>query len=615
MCGIFGYTGKQSASPVILEALKSLEYRGYDSAGIAVIDGKKPISIARKKGKLSDLENYMQEVPLPDSFSGIGHTRWATHGVPSDMNAHPHTSYSGSVVVAHNGIVENHNSLRVELKSRGRNILSETDSEVIAHLLEEHISEGFSLKNAVSQVCSLLEGSQSFVAMSQYEPGVIVGVRLGNAGGLVVGFKKDEAMIASDVVALLPHTKKVAYLANRQVVQLTENTITAFSLDGDEINLDVSDLSQDIESVHRGQYEHLMLKEIMDQPEALSDTIQSLVSVDPTYLNLEGIQGLDVALSKIKHVVLLGMGTSFHAALIGRCYIEKMTGLPTDVINASEFRNRQVALPPETLLVSISQSGETVDVLEAMNIAKEKGVVQITVSNSVNAQTSRVADGVIYTRAGVERGVASTKTFTTSIAALYLLALRLSEIQGHLTQEEIQAHVLDLIRVPALIEEQLQDLDNLKVLAKKISIFDHFLFLGRGNTLPIALEGALKMKEVSYIHAEGYPAGEMKHGPIALIDDSFPTFALAGKHSLRTKTSSNIEQILARNGKVFALLTEGDSELQGIVDEAIFMPETTELLEPFVATIAVQCLAYYVAYERGCEIDQPRNLAKTVTVE
>ena len=615
MCGIFGYTGKQSATPVILEALKSLEYRGYDSAGIAVIDGSKPISIARKKGKLSDLENYMQEVPLPDSFSGIGHTRWATHGAPSDMNAHPHTSYSGSVVVAHNGIVENHNSLRVELKSRGRNILSETDSEVIAHLVEEHISEGLSLKNAVSQVCSLLEGSQSFVAMSQYEPGVIVGVRLGNAGGLVVGFKKDEAMIASDVVALLPHTKKVAYLANRQVVQITENTITAFSLDGDEINLDVSDLSQDIESVHRGQYEHLMLKEIMDQPEALSDTIQSLVSVDPTYLNLEGIQGLDVALSKIKHVVLLGMGTSFHAALIGRCYIEKMTGLPTDVINASEFRNRQVALPPETLLVSISQSGETVDVLEAMNIAKEKGVVQITVSNSVNAQTSRVADGVIYTRAGVERGVASTKTFTTSIAALYLLALRLSEIQGHLTQEEIQAHVLDLIRVPALIEEQLQDLDNLKVLAKKISIFDHFLFLGRGNTLPIALEGALKMKEVSYIHAEGYPAGEMKHGPIALIDDSFPTFALAGKHSLRTKTSSNIEQILARNGKVFALLTEGDYELKGIVDEAIFMPETTELLEPFVATIAVQCLAYYVAYERGCEIDQPRNLAKTVTVE
>ena len=615
MCGIFGYTGKQSATPVILEALKSLEYRGYDSAGIAVIDGSKPISIARKKGKLSDLENYMQEVPLPDSFSGIGHTRWATHGAPSDMNAHPHTSYSGSVVVAHNGIVENHNSLRFELKSRGRNILSETDSEVIAHLLEEHISEGFSLINAVSQVCSLLEGSQSFVAMSQYEPGVIVGVRLGNAGGLVIGFKKDEAMIASDVVALLPHTKKVAYLANRQVVQLTENTITAFSLDGDEINLDVSDLSQDIESVHRGQYEHLMLKEIMDQPEALSDTIQSLVSVDPTYLNLEGIQGLDVALSKIKHVVLLGMGTSFHAALIGRCYIEKMTGLPTDVINASEFRNRQVALPPETLLVSISQSGETVDVLEAMNIAKEKGVVQITVSNSVNAQTSRVADGVIYTRAGVERGVASTKTFTTSIAALYLLALRLSEIQGHLTQEEIQAHVLDLIRVPALIEEQLQDLDNLKVLAKKISIFDHFLFLGRGNTLPIALEGALKMKEVSYIHAEGYPAGEMKHGPIALIDDSFPTFALAGKHSLRTKTSSNIEQILARNGKVFALLTEGDYELKGIVDEAIFIPETTELLEPFVATIAVQCLAYYVAYERGCEIDQPRNLAKTVTVE
>ena len=615
MCGIFGYTGKQSATPVILEALKSLEYRGYDSAGIAVIDGSKPISIARKKGKLSDLENYMQEVPLPDSFSGIGHTRWATHGAPSDMNAHPHTSYSGSVVVAHNGIVENHNSLRVELKSRGRNILSETDSEVIAHLLEEHISEGFSLINAVSQVCSLLEGSQSFVAMSQYEPGVIVGVRLGNAGGLVIGFKKDEAMIASDVVALLPHTQKVAYLANRQVVQITENTITAFSLDGDEINLDVSDLSQDIESVHRGQYEHLMLKEIMDQPEALSDTIQSLVSVDPTYLNLEGIQGLDVALSKIKHVVLLGMGTSFHAALIGRCYIEKMTGLPTDVINASEFRNRQVALPPETLLVSISQSGETVDVLEAMNIAKEKGVVQITVSNSVNAQTSRVADGVIYTRAGVERGVASTKTFTTSIAALYLLALRLSEIQGHLTQEEIQAHVLDLIRVPALIEEQLQDLDNLKVLAKKISIFDHFLFLGRGNTLPIALEGALKMKEVSYIHAEGYPAGEMKHGPIALIDDSFPTFALAGKHSLRTKTSSNIEQILARNGKVFALLTEGDYELKGIVDEAIFIPETTELLEPFVATIAVQCLAYYVAYERGCEIDQPRNLAKTVTVE
>ena len=615
MCGIFGYTGKRSAPPIILAALKDLEYRGYDSTGIAVADKEHPLTVARKKGNLSDLVSSIKKKPLPGATTGIGHTRWATHGIPSDSNAHPHQGYAGSVVIAHNGIIQNHNFLRGELQNRGRTITSETDSELIAHLIEECLEDGFSLLDAASHAARLLEGSQSFVAMSTYEPGVIIGSRLGNAGGLVIGFQKDEVMISSDVVALLPHTKKVAYLTSRQIVQLDQDGVTAFTLDGDSVELETSVLALNVENVHRGQYKHLMMKEIMDQPEALLATIQSLVSVDPCSLNLTEIEHMESLLENIKHVVFIGMGTSFHAALIGQSYVEEVSGLSTDVINASEFLNRQIVLPPKTLLVSISQSGETVDVLEAMNIAKDQGVLQITISNSVNSQTSRIADGTIYTRAGIERGVASTKTFTTSLVALYLLSLKLAQKQDRLTEADLEMHILQLLEMPAMLEKQLQTLEGVQVLSKQLANFDHMLFLGRGTTLPIAMEGALKMKEVSYIHAEGYPAGEMKHGPIALIDETFPTIAIAGKHSLRTKTSSNIQQILARNGKVFALLTKGDDELERIVDGAIFMPETTKLLEPFVAIVPMQCLAYYVAYERGCEIDQPRNLAKTVTVE
>ena len=616
MCGIIAYAGSREAAPVLLAGLRDLEYRGYDSAGVALLPegGGAPV-VAKRRGKIAELDAAIADHPLPPARTGIGHTRWATHGAPSDANAHPHTGYGNNVVVVHNGIVENYAALRAELRERGHAFQSETDTETIAHLLEERLDAGRDLLAAMREACARLTGSQAIVAMSPREPGVAVAARIGNAGGVVVGYGDGEMLLSSDLAALLPHTREVAFLADRQLVRLTAEGATYASLDGAAAEVEPQTVSLDPESAARGAYETFMLKEIMEQPAALADTIGGLMTVEPARLSLDDLGEARPWLERVERVLLVGMGTSLHAAMVGRWYFEQIAGIPADIDNASEFRYREPVLGPETLVVSVSQSGETVDVLEAMNVARARGAPQITISNTPGSQTTRVADGTVHTYAGLERGVASSKTFTTSIAALFALALETARVRGRLSDDALARHVRDLAAMPEVVGRQLESFDTIANAASRFRATEHILFLGRGPALPIALEGALKMKELSYVHAEGYAAGEMKHGPIALIDPDFPTVALAGQHALRGKIVSNIEQIRARGGEVLAIVTEGDDELIALANEALTVPSVPALLEPLAAIVPLQVLAYATADARGCNIDQPRNLAKTVTVE
>ena len=618
MCGIIAYAGAREAAPILLGGLRDLEYRGYDSAGIAVMpaDGEAAIATAKRKGKIAELEAALAREPLAPATMGIGHTRWATHGAPSDANAHPHSGCGGEVVLVHNGIVENYAQLRPELASRGHHFASETDTETIAHLVEEGLREGSDLLAALRAACARLEGSHAIVAMSPSEPGVLVAARVGNAGGVVVGYGHGEMLLASDLAALLPHTRSVAFLGDRQLVKLEATRVHYVDDSGEPVEVPAQEVPLDPASAMKGPYEHFMLKELMEQPEALADTIGSLVTVEPPRLYLPDLgPEVEAALSTVERVLLVGMGTSLHAAMVGRWYFEQFGRLLADTDNASEFRYREAILGPETLVVSVSQSGETVDVLEAMSVAKACGAPQVTICNTPGAQTTRVAGGTVYTHAGLERSVASTKTFTTSVVALYALALRLAQVRGTLSEAEIHDRIHALSRIPEIVGGQLGRLDAIDETARQLASAEHLLLLGRGPALPVALEGALKMKEVSYLHAEGYAAGEMKHGPIALIDPSFPTVAVAGQHALRSKIVSNIEQIRARGGEVYAVITEGDSEVAALANGTLLVPSVPPALEPIVTAVPLQYLAYAIARERGCEIDQPRNLAKTVTVE
>ncbi len=616
MCGIIAYTGSRQAAPILMAGLRDLEYRGYDSAGVALLpeSGGEP-AVAKCRGKIAELDAAIGAEPLPPARTGIGHTRWATHGAPSDANAHPHTGTGNDVVVVHNGIVENYAALRAELLERGHAFESETDSETIAHLLEEALNNGSDLLAAMRETCARLVGSQAIVALTPREPGVAVGARIGNAGAVVVGYGEGEMLLSSDLAALLPHTRDVAFLADRQLVRIDESGATYATLDGSAAAVEPRTVSLDPESALKGEYETYMLKEIMEQPAALADTIGGLMTVEPPRLSLDDLAEARPWLERVERVLLVGMGTSLHAAMVGRWYFEQIARLPADIDNASEFRYREPVLGPETLVISVSQSGETVDVLEAMTVARARGAPQITICNTPGSQTTRVADGAVHTYAGLERGVASTKTFTTSIAALFALALETARARGQLGDDDLARHVRDLAAMPEIVGRQLDSFDTIAKAADRFRTTDHILFLGRGPALPIALEGALKMKELSYVHAEGYAAGEMKHGPIALIDPEFPTVALAGQHALRSKIVSNIEQIRARDGEVLAIVTEGDDELIALANEALTVPSVPALLEPLAAIVPLQVLAYATADARGCDIDQPRNLAKTVTVE
>ena len=618
MCGIVGYAGPRPAAPILVRGLRDLEYRGYDSAGIAILtreSGGHRLAVTKREGKIANLEEALLSESGPAGTTGIGHTRWATHGRPSDVNAHPHLSCDGEVVVIHNGIVENYAELRARLRESGHGFASETDTETIAHLMEIAIGAGASLIEALRQTCGQLEGSQAILAMCHREPGVIVGARLGNAGGIVIGYGEGEMFLASDLAAIIPHTRRVAFLNDGELVRVEAASADFSTIAGVPTEPDIRAISIDPVSALKGQYAHFMLKEIMEQPEALSDTIRSLVTFDPPALHLDDLGTAGPELARIRRVVLLGMGTSLHAAMVGRRYFEELAGVPAETDNASEFRYRNPILDRETLVVSVSQSGETVDVLEAMAIAHAAGALQITICNTEGAQTARVADGVVYTRAGLERGVASTKCFVTAMAALYALALRVGEARGTLSATDLAARIDDLAKVPDAVARVLADAKPYVRLAAHFARAEHMLFLGRGLAFPVAMEGALKMKEISYIHAEGYAAGEMKHGPIALIDGAFPTVAVATRHALHAKIVSNIEQIQARGGEVLAIITDGDSEVAALAQHRIAIPEVAPLLEPIVASVPLQCLSYYVAVHRGCDVDQPRNLAKTVTVE
>ncbi|GIW12763.1 MAG: glutamine--fructose-6-phosphate aminotransferase [isomerizing] [Tepidiforma sp.] len=612
MCGIVGYAGHRQAVPILLRALKDLEYRGYDSAGIAVLDGDS-LSITKRQGKIANLESAINATA--SGTVGIGHTRWATHGRPSDQNAHPHVSCDERVVVIHNGIVENYAPLREALGARGHVFRSETDTETVAHLLEEEMRAGADLFEALRRTAQRIEGSQAVVAMSLDEPGVLAAARLGNAGGVVIGFGDGEMVVASDLAAVLPITQDVAFLSDGQVARVTPKGAEVRTVSGEPVPLQRKRVPIDPVTALKGQYPHFMLKEIHEQPEALADTIWSLATLEPPALYFDDLGPAADRLPDVDRVILIGMGTSLHAAMLGQRYIEAFARVPASVDNGSEFRYRDPVVDERTLVVSVSQSGETVDVLEAMAVARAAGAVQVTVCNTEGAQTTRVADGTVYTRAGLERGVASTKCFSSAVVALYLFALRLAQAKGRISQSELAAHLGELAQLPRAVADVIANRERYRRVAARLAQAQHALFLGRGLAHPVAMEGALKLKEISYIHAEGYAAGEMKHGPIALIEPAFPTVAIATQHALRAKMVSNIEQIQARGGPVIGVVSEGDEELTALCDEVITVPRVSSWLEPVVSVVPLQLVAYDVAVHRGCDVDQPRNLAKTVTVE
>ncbi len=614
MCGIVGYIGKRSGGPVVLEGLKRLEYRGYDSCGLAVLETGGRVAITKKAGKLERLLSQLNG-EIPHGPVAIGHTRWATHGKPSDVNAHPHTDCTGNVVVIHNGIIENYLSLKQMLQAEGHVFRSETDTEVFAHLVEAKLKAGADFVTAVRLALRELRGAQAFLAVCRDEPDKLIGARLGHAGGLVVGYGVGEMYIASDLPAILPYTRKVAYLESGELAVLRSNGVTYLDLEGREVEKAPQLSPYDPVSVAKAGYSHFMLKEIHEQPEVVLNVLRGRVDLEGGTVAFEGLPFTDTELAAFRRVVLVACGTSWHAALLGKLYIESLARVPAEAEVGSEFRARELVLGADTLLVAITQSGETVDTLEAMNRARQQGVKQVVLCNVMGSQATRLADGVIDLRAGPEMAVASTKTFLSSVVSLYLLAVRLGQANGALGSKAVKERLGAVIRLPALVGEVLGQEAQVRAIARNFFEMSDFLYLGRWVSYPIALEGALKLKEVSYIHAEGYPGGEMKHGPIALIDSRMPVVVLAPKDRVYDKILGNVSEVKSRDGVVVALGTQGDESLAAKADYFIPLPATDELLSPALSVIPLQMLAYHIALRRGCDIDQPRNLAKTVTVE
>ncbi len=614
MCGIVGYIGKRSGGPVALEGLKRLEYRGYDSCGLAVLETGGRVAITKKAGKLERLLSQLNG-EIPHGPVAIGHTRWATHGKPSDVNAHPHTDCTGKVVVIHNGIIENYLTLKQALQAEGHAFRSETDTEVFAHLVEARLKAGADFVTAVRLALRELRGAQAFLVICRDEPDKLIGARLGHAGGLVVGYGIGEMYIASDLPAILPYTRKVAYLESGELAVLRPDGVTYLDLEGREVEKAPQLSPYDPVSVAKAGYSHFMLKEIHEQPEVVLNVLRGRVDLEGGTVTLEGLPFTDAELAAFRRVVLVACGTSWHAALLGKLYIESLAKIPAEAEVGSEFRARELVLDPDTLLVAITQSGETVDTLEAMNRARQQGVKQVVLCNVMGSQATRLADGVIDLRAGPEMAVASTKTFLSSVVSLYLLAVRLGQANGTLNPEVVKERLGAVIRLPALAGEVLGQEAQVRAIARTFFEMSDFLYLGRWVSYPVALEGALKLKEVSYIHAEGYPGGEMKHGPIALIDSRMPVVVLAPKDRVYDKMLGNVSEVKSRDGVVIALGTQGDESLPAKADYFIPLPETDELLSPALSVIPLQLLAYHIALRRGCDIDQPRNLAKTVTVE
>ena len=614
MCGIIGYTGYRAASPILLEGLSKLEYRGYDSAGIAVMSPSGETSVGKSRGKLSALVTALGDT-LPEGTTGIGHTRWATHGGPTDENAHPHTDCQGEVAVVHNGIVENFVELRRELEEQGHVFASETDSECIPHLIESYMQEEKPLEEAARLTAGRIQGAHAVVAASRRDPGKLVGFRLGNAGGIVIGYGEDEMYVASDLPALISHTRRVAYLAGGEVATTTPEGATFMTVDGVEVVKRPTTVSYDATTAAKGEYKHFMLKEIHEQPESVVNTMRGRVSFGRHTVNLEEFPLSDTEISDIDRVVLLGMGTSMHAAMVGRHWIETLARIPAESDNSSEFRYRKPILNERTLVISICQSGETADTLAAMGEAAESGARQVTLCNYEGTQATRIADGTVYIRAGLEIAVAASKTFECSLVSLYMLAMHLGIKRGVLGGERLKEMVEELAHLPEMLSGLILDETQYVDLAKLYAKYSDFLFLGRGLNFPLAMEGAIKLKEISYIHAEGYPAGEMKHGPISLIDENMPVVALMPRDNLYEKMLSNVSEAKARGGKIIAVATEGDDHIATIADDVIYVPASSPLISPMLLTVPMQLLAYHIAVQRGADVDQPRNLAKSVTVE
>lgn len=609
MCGIIGYIGKDSAVPILIEGLKKLEYRGYDSAGVALLQNGK-IEVRRAVGKLQNLESVLRTEPLSGSI-GVGHVRWATHGRPSEENAHPHRA--GSVVVVHNGIIENYIALKNELIAQGRKFQSETDTEVIAHLIDSIVQKGIKLEQAVREAAKHLEGAYAIAVIDEKDPEIVVGARKGSP--LVVGLGEGEFFIASDIPAILHRTRDVLFLNDDDMVILSKEGVRLTDLAGTEITREITRVMWNPVMAEKGGYRHFMLKEIYEQPRAIMDTIRGRISQETGVIHLEELGKAYDALSSVKKIFIVACGTSWHAGLVGKYMFEELACMPTEVDIASEFRYRSPLVGPGDLFIAITQSGETADTLAAMREAKRRGATVITICNVVGSTASREADGVIYTHAGPEIGVASTKAFTAQLTALYIFGLFFAAHCKSLSIEQVKKWLADLVHIPVLVERCLEQDAALEQIAKRYFKASDFLYLGRGPNFPVALEGALKLKEISYIHAEGYPAGEMKHGPIALIDENLPVVVLAGKNGVYDKILGNIEEVKARGGIVIGLYSDGDSELVKRVDHAIPVPATNPLLMPLLMSIPLQLLAYHVAILRGADVDQPRNLAKSVTVE
>jgi glutamine---fructose-6-phosphate transaminase (isomerizing) len=620
MCGIVGYVGKKQVVPLIIDGLRKLEYRGYDSAGIAVVDEDHKLQIRRAKGKLRNLEEALRQKPLDGTY-GVGHTRWATHGRPTEENAHPHRDCTGRLVVVHNGIIENYLQLKDELRKKDHQFVTETDTEIIAHLIEEHLKSGANFEEAVRKTVTELRGIFALSMLSADEPDTIISARLGPP--VVIGIGDGEYFVASDIPAILEHTRDIFFLGDGEIAVMTKDSVRVTDFAGNQVEPVMQRITWDPIEAEKGGFKHFMLKEIYEQPRAVRETVEGRISLDTGRVFLDEMKNITEAdFKRFTSIKIAACGTSWHAGLAGQYMIEQLARLSVDVDYASEFRYRDPVLDENTLLLVISQSGETADTIAALREVKERGVKVLSICNVQGSMITREADGTILTHAGPEIGVASTKAFTAQMIALYLLGLYLGQLRGTLTEEQSLAHAHRLAELPVKMEQLLNQGDAIEALSSKFFRVTDFLYLGRGINFPVALEGALKLKEISYIHAEGYPAGEMKHGPNALIDERLPVMFIntreAGNRASELryeKTHSNIVEVEAREGIVISVLTEGDSMSSVVSDHVIEIPASSDLLSPILSIIPLQLLAYHIAVRRGCDVDQPRNLAKSVTVE
>ncbi len=611
MCGIVGYIGYRDAWPIIIKGLHRLEYRGYDSAGVALINGT--FNIYKKAGKVSDLEKFAEGKNLSGHI-GMGHTRWATHGVPSDINSHPHTSGDGRLAIIHNGIIENYSSLKETLLSRGHVFKSDTDTEVLIHLIEDIQDQtNLDLREAVRIALNEVIGAYAIVIMSKDDPDQLIAARKGSP--LVLGVGEKEYFIASDASPIVEYTKNVIYLNDNEIAYIKRDELLIKSIDNVVQIPYVHELELKLEMLEKGGYDHFMLKEIYEQPRSIRDCMRGRIYPQEGKVQLGGIKEYAEKLKNVDRIIIVACGTSWHAGLVGEYLIEECARIPVEVEYASEFRYRNPIISEKDIVIAISQSGETADTMAAIQLAKEKGATIFGICNVVGASIPRLSNAGVYTHAGPEIGVASTKAFTAQVTVLTLMALYMAQQRGTIKQSELIRLLTELDNIPLLVERCLAYNDRIKEIAEKFKDSRNFLFLGRGSGFPVALEGALKLKEISYIHAEGYPAAEMKHGPIALIDEEMPVVVIATKNASYEKVISNIQEVKARKGIVIAIVTEGDREVVQMADYTIEIPDADDIFLPLLATIPLQLLSYHIAVMRGCNVDQPRNLAKSVTVE